>query len=1232
MRLSSMRTLHHSVYSICNVALIIGLLLGAPLAEAADLGWQHERHDARRTGFNPGKAKISAPAVRWRLHLGGSATGLLAVDADLDGEDDALGIEAGAVAVRTIHDKLLWKTPPIGATSCLARGDVDGDGVDELLCATWSSAVLLSTISGAVRWQADVNEYSDLRIRALGDFDGDGLADVAMANSGSGSTGKDGHITVYGFASGKAKVLSASPAKWPAGGSVQSIGVQIVDVDGDSLPDFLWPAFTGAGDGRIEATRGKDGTHLATSDVLKVIWLGRATSLASGTSAAPTVLCAANVVEATLGRSARRILALRRAGPKLQVVWETSVSDLVNDRLAVAPFAVGDLDGDGTPEVIASRWQGTGPWELVAFDALTGVPLHVKQPVAGKPGQVVERLFARVSGDPVRLVAADAATADVADDAVRRLWTWTRKAGFVQGAVLGQHPIVPLRVMGQPSALPTPPIAGSLSNTAGAIDLLRQIDTDADASPDRLELVALDAADQPTVLGAKTFAATVKGRVNLATAQGALLYVNVAGQGIALDRSLHMVNDSDKDGRADVLYSGLPPATVRVGSGMAEGPRLVVSADRRVLVLDASAAGANKPPVALFEQRFLPPAAATWAELDGKPGGELLVRHQDANHRMVLTALHADAELWQVTNPSLAVTWHQRSYRDGITIADLNGDGAQDILAQFSPTTPKWDVAEMLYALDGKTGKPLWPASGACTSDRVISLDTTGATPLGVASIHVFRNRCDLAQNTVTKVQHAGLVPRYGYAALGDLDGKPPLDAVIGHAAVGIAAEFGAGHTTAWSHLDNAIGYGPFVLILTATESIVVQSHNGSTELWAMHPQTGKELWRHGFLQGKALAPGDDDANKFVALGLIAVGDLVGDGHAALLFRTTEGRLYAVRAHDGHVHWSMTFGGDISDPVAADVDGDGQLDVLFATPDGYLTAIGQDVMGTIAWVRENDGSGPATSASQDIDKQELADRLFANWAPLAGAAGYALRVTDADGAEVVPLRHMGTATSVALLDLHLHVGHTYHVHVSAYGAKAGQLSWSLPTTSDGVTIVDQSAPHIDSYTATPTVLTGPAPNTDFAASLRDATRLGRVELSIRNGAGEAVYTHTRPLATSTWQFAHSWTAVVDGKRLAAGTYEARVTATDQNGYAVSGALWLTICALGEIERDGGCGLPDIPGPGDVGSAQTTSSRVGGDDDGGCGAGSRSHGRAVLLLFLLGLGMLGLWRNRNNKVG
>ncbi len=91
-------------------------------------------------------------------------------------------------------DAILWKTTTRGIASLAGIGDVDGDGVPDVIAASTDHVVIISVRTGAVEWAEPAGEMGTIGVVRVGDVDGDGKPDVTVLECGccganSGNTG-----------------------------------------------------------------------------------------------------------------------------------------------------------------------------------------------------------------------------------------------------------------------------------------------------------------------------------------------------------------------------------------------------------------------------------------------------------------------------------------------------------------------------------------------------------------------------------------------------------------------------------------------------------------------------------------------------------------------------------------------------------------------------------------------------------------------------------------------------------------------------------------------------------------------------------------------------------------------------------------------------------------------------------------------------------------------------------
>lgn len=262
-------------------------------------------------------------------------------------------------------------------------GDVDGDRARDFVTSapTFGAAgsnmgriYVYSSRSGALLWKADgaAGDRLGIGVEAAGDVNGDGASDVIASAPGAG------YAKVYDGKNGT--VLHTLKAGAPTdlfGRQASGIG----DVNGDTIPDLIVGAPGGAQaaadyTGRAYVFSGKDGSLLFTFK-----GAGAGDGFGSSVSGASAGGAFTIIVGAGAGgpnRTGRASVYTSLSDTPAFVIDGDDTSRALSAMFVGVP---GDLDGDGALDVYTSDWpgggNGPGSGRVYVYSGKTGKPLHV---------------------------------------------------------------------------------------------------------------------------------------------------------------------------------------------------------------------------------------------------------------------------------------------------------------------------------------------------------------------------------------------------------------------------------------------------------------------------------------------------------------------------------------------------------------------------------------------------------------------------------------------------------------------------------------------------------------------------------------------------------------------------------------------------------------------------------------------------------------------------------------
>ncbi len=368
----------------------IGDLDGDGKADMVSANTNSGSFSVYRNTSSPGSITAASFAARVDFPTGASPVSVAIGDVDGDGKPDITVANQDAASVSVYRNTsnpgsltaASFAAPLAFSTGAqpysVVLSDVDGDGKPDIITANAASntiSILRNTASagslnlGSIQSRIDFNTGANPRFVAAGDVDGDGKADLVVANELNAT------VSVYRNTASAGVINAASlsaPVSFATG--AHPLSVVIGNLDNDSRPDLAVANYE-SNTISVFHNNGSAGSLTASSFSPKVDFATspQPFSLALGDVDADGKrdIVIANSVSSGMS-------VLHNAMPTPDI---SSSSFDASQQFATGGYplavALGDLDGDGTPEVVTANGANT----LSVFKAAAVVLVPASRPV-----------------------------------------------------------------------------------------------------------------------------------------------------------------------------------------------------------------------------------------------------------------------------------------------------------------------------------------------------------------------------------------------------------------------------------------------------------------------------------------------------------------------------------------------------------------------------------------------------------------------------------------------------------------------------------------------------------------------------------------------------------------------------------------------------------------------------------------------------------------------------------
>ena len=341
-----------------------------------DAEWPCFRRDLLNTGISNLKGPLSDIKEIWTYSLGGGIDFARMKDIDKDGFDEVFTITAGKIVAYQENGMLMWNSPIIGVKYLLDILDLDNDGIDEVVSASFEppTIFIISATTGEVVWRHHFAPPAGAVYPS-----GVKIADLDNSN--------DGKLELFcwpwfneprGYAFAFSEGIANGHVIWEAYSEICgyfSPQVIVADMNCDSIPEVVIGTYR-----HIYGWQGDNGSKRIDFEFTTGERYGRNYGVIKLTNIDDDPYPEVAVLAYSLNE---HLTMIDNKGPdadsiELSLLWDKWFEYSYPEdhkTVRISPNSVNDLDDDGEIELACALFNDTGDnqWHLMIYNAQTGL-------------------------------------------------------------------------------------------------------------------------------------------------------------------------------------------------------------------------------------------------------------------------------------------------------------------------------------------------------------------------------------------------------------------------------------------------------------------------------------------------------------------------------------------------------------------------------------------------------------------------------------------------------------------------------------------------------------------------------------------------------------------------------------------------------------------------------------------------------------------------------------------